>query len=219
MISKKEKRFAPIVTTIVPTILKIWTGKVTGLDNLPKDSPFLIAPNHSSYMEHLLIGSLVVPYINRKLYFIAKKEHFQGLYQKSWHSIWSKYITYIPIDRDKGEEALKSALSYLKQKAVIVVYPEGTRTLTGKLQKGKTGVARLALWAKVPVVPLGIIGTFEILPKGKTIPKLKKAELNFGKPMSFDKYYEKPITKKLLRQVTEEIMKKIAALSRQKYDF
>ncbi len=219
MYTKKIKKFAPIATRLIPAISGIWIGKVTGLENLPKNKAFIIAPNHSSYIEHFLIGSIVVPYINRNLFFIAKKEHFEGLSQKYWHRLWSKYITYIPIDRDKGEEALKLARSYLKRRAVIVVYPEGTRTLTGKLQKGKTGVARLALWAKVPVVPLGITGTFKILPKGKKLPRLKKANLNFGKPMAFDKYYNKQITKQMLRRVTNQVMKEIARLSEQKYEF
>ncbi len=219
MLAKKTKKFAPVVEQIIAPIFRLWIREVNGIENLPKDGAFLIAPNHSSYIEHFLIGSQVVPYINKKLHFIAKKEHFESISQKTWHSVWSKYITYIKIDRSKGEEALKEALAYLKKGEVIVVYPEGTRTLTGKIQKGKTGVARLALWAKVPVVPLGIKGTFEILPKGKVIPRLKKATLKFGRPIYFKKYYSKPMTKQLLRQITDEIMKEIAKLAGQKYEF
>ena len=217
---KDSSKFAPIARHIVPPIIKLWINKVAGLENLPKAKPFIIAPNHSSYMEHLMISCIAIPYINKKLYFIAKKEHFEGISQKSWHRIWIRYVGYIPIDRSKGgEKALKTAVSYLKKGEVIVVYPEGTRTLTGKIQKGKTGVARLALWAKVPVVPLGIRGTFEILPKGNIVPKLKKAAFKFGKPMHFDKYYNKPITKNMLRAITNSIMKEIAKLSGQKYNF
>ena len=90
-----------------------------------------------------------------------------------------------------GKEALKWAVKALKQGKIIAIHPEGTRSLTGKLQKGKTGVVRLALAAKVPVIPIGLIGTFEILPKGKYIPKLKRATMNIGKPMYFGKYYDK----------------------------
>src|SRR3989338_2129852 len=204
---------------LVP-IFKIWIGDVEGLENIPIDSPFILAPNHSSYMEHMLISSIIVPKLGKKLYFIAKKEHFDEISQKLWHKIWTRYVGYIPIDRSKGgEKALKKAVSYLKKGEVIVVYPEGTRTLTGKIQKGKTGVARLALWAKVPVVPLGITGTFKILPKGKMIPKLGKATFKFGKPMYFSKYYNKPVTKNMLRVITNSIMTEIAKLSGQKYNF
>ncbi|MEK6868695.1 MAG: lysophospholipid acyltransferase family protein [Nanoarchaeota archaeon] len=204
---------------LVP-IFKLWIGDVKGLENIPIGRPFILAPNHASYMEHMLISSIIVPKLGKKLYFIAKKEHFEGISQKSWHRVWTRYVGYIPIDRSKGgEKALKKAVSYLERGEVIVVYPEGTRTLTGKIQEGKTGVARLALWAKVPVVPLGIRGTFEILPKGKIIPKLRKAAFKFGKPMYFGKYYNKPVTKSMLRAITNSIMKEIAKLSGQKYNF
>ena len=216
----KIKSFPPpIGKYLVPPIVKLWIKSISGLENIPKDKAFIIAPNHSSYIEHFFIGSIIVSYLNKKLHFIAKKEHFESLHQNFWHRLWGRYITYIPIDRSKGEEALKDALSYLNKDAIVVVYPEGTRSLNGKIQKGKTGVARLALWARVPVVPVGIIGTYEILPKGGKIPKLKKAALNFGKPIYFNKYYNKKITKKMLRQITDSIMKEIARLSNQKYNF
>ena len=73
--------------------------------------------------------------------------------------------------------------------------------------------------SKSPVIPIGLIGTFQILPKGNYVPKFKRATINIGKPMYFDKYYKRPITKRLLREVTTEIMKEIARLSSQKYEF
>ena len=216
----KIKSFPPpIGKYLVPPIIKLWIKNVSGLENIPREGAFILAPNHCSYMEHFMISSILVPYLNKKLHFIAKKEHFESITQSTWHSLWKRYITYIPIDREKGERAIKAAVSYLKRGAIIVIYPEGTRSLTGKIQKGKTGVARLALWAGVPVVPVGIKGTFEILPKGKNIPRLKKAALNFGKPMYFDSYYNKPISKKILKEITTKIMEEMAALSGQKYNY
>lgn len=203
----------------VRPIINVWIGKVSGLENIPKNKAFILAPNHCSYIEHFIIGAVLVPYLSKKLHFIAKQEHFITITQSNWHRLWGKYATPIPIDRSKGKEALRSALLYLKKSAVIIIYPEGTRSLTGKIQKGKTGIARLALWANVPIIPLGIKGTFEILPKGETIPRFKKATLNFGKPIYFDKYYSRRITKKLLRTITDNIMKEIARLSGQKYNF
>ena len=216
---KKTLTITPIVKNFMFVVNHLWVDKVTGLENLPRDKAFIIAPNHSSYIEHVIIGCIVIPYRLKRLYFLAKKEHFESISQNSWHHLWDNYVTYIPIDRNQGKKALEKTLACLKKGVAIVIYPEGTRTLTGKIQKGKTGVARLALGAKVPVVPLGIIGTFKILPKGKRIPTLKKARLHFGNPMYFDKYYNKKITKKLLRKVTNEIMRKIAKLSNQKYNF
>ena len=199
--------------------LNMWIGKVTGLKNIPKDRAFIIAPNHNSYIDHFLIGAILVPLLNKKMCIIAKKEHFSTMMERIWYKCWNKYVSAIPIDRSKGQDALKAAASYLKNGEMLVLYPEGTRSLTGKIQRGKTGVARLALWTRVPVIPLGIIGTFEILPKGKKIPKFRRATMNIGKPIYFQKYYYKNISKRMLREITNEIMKEIAKLSNQKYNF
>jgi len=205
----------PIIRYIIPQIIKLWMKNITGVENLPKDKAFLLASNHSSYIEHIMIQSTILTHLNKKFHFLAKQEHFENYFERLWHY----YAGAIAIDRSKGEKSLKAAVYYLKKREIIGIYPEGTRSLTGKIQKGKTGVARLALWAKVPVIPLGIIGTFEILPKGKIIPNMKRATLNFGKPMYFNKYYNKPITKQILRTITDSIMKEIARLSNQKYSF
>ena len=216
---KEQVKIGLLTKYLAGPILKTWIGNINGLDNIPKGKPFVLAPNHSSYIEHFLIGAIFTLCLKRKIYYIAKKEHFQGKWQKFWHSLWENYVSTIPIDRNKGQGALNKASLYLKKGKIIVIYPEGTRTLTGNLQRAKTGVARLALRAKVPVVPLGIIGTFEILPKGSFIPRLKKADFNFGKPMNFDDYNNKNINKKILDEITLKIMKEIAKLSKQKYNF
>jgi len=206
----------PIGKRIIPPIIKIWVKEVNGLENVPKRGHFIIAANHESYMDHLIIMSALVPYLNKKIHHLAKKEHFSNPAKAMWH----RWAGAIPIDRQAGgKEALMWAVKALKKDKIIAMHPEGTRTLTGKLQRGKTGVARLALAAKVPVLPIGLVGTFEILPKGKYIPKLKKATINIGKPMYFDKYYSKRITKKMLREITTSIMKEIAKLCNQEYTF
>lgn len=213
----KPQEFAPIIRKIIPPFFFLWVRKINGLHHLPKKGPFIIASNHASYIEHGMIGSIILLNCNAGTHFIAKKEHFEAVSQKTWHSLWKKYITYIPIDRAKGEDALKKAVNHLKKGAILVIYPEGTRTLTGKLQKGKTGVARLALWTKVPVVPVGFTNTFNILPKGKNIPSLQRTNINIGKPLTFESYRKKQFSKKVLREVTDTIMKEIAKLSHQKY--
>ncbi|MBS3131002.1 1-acyl-sn-glycerol-3-phosphate acyltransferase [Candidatus Woesearchaeota archaeon] len=206
----------PIARHIVFRIAKLWIREVHGIENVPNNGPFIIAANHSSYFDHFCLGHVVIYKKNRYLHFLAKKEHFDTAFQRLWH----RYSRAIPVDRESGgEDALKQAISRLKGNAVIGIYPEGTRSLTGKIQKAKTGVARLALGAKVPVVPVGLIGTFNILPKGRNIPKMKRAIVNIGRPISFDKYYGRKTTKRLLREVTKCIMKEIAKLCGQKYRF
>ena len=206
----------PIAKKIFPPIISMWIKEVNGLENVPKKGPFIIAANHASYMDHLIISSIFVPYLDKKVFHLSKKEYFEHAFSRIWHRHWGA----IPIDRQKGgKKALKWAVKALKQHKVIVIHPEGTRTLTGKLLMAKTGVARLALSSKSPVIPVGLIGTFEMLPKGKYIPKFKRAVMNIGKPMHFEKYYNKKINKRMLREATTIIMKEIARLSHQKYNF
>lgn len=206
----------PIAKKILPPIVRLWIKKVEGLENIPKRGPFIVAANHASYIDHLIIMCLLVPYLDRRIHFLSKKEHFNNPIKKVWH-MWAGAV---PLDRDEGgKEAMEWAVNALKAGKIIAIHPEGTRTLTGELQRGKTGVARLALLAKVPLVPVGLIGTFEILPKGRYIPRLKQAVVNIGSPIVFDCYYGKKMTKKLLREVTSGIMKEIAILARQRYDF
>jgi len=201
---------------LIPTITNLWVKEINGLENVPKKGAFIVAANHASYMDHLIIMCTLVPYLNKKIHHLAKKEHFDNIFKKTWHT----YAGAIPLDRQAGgKEALNWAVKALKRGKIIALHPEGTRSLTGKLQRAKTGVARLTLAAKVPVLPIGLIGAFEILPKGKYIPKLKRAVMNIGKPIYFNKYYNKKITKKLLRKVTNDIMKEIAKLCNQEYNF
>lgn len=201
----------PIARIVNKFFVKRFIKQINGIKNIPNDKNFIIAANHASYLDHLIIACTFIPYLNKMVHFLAKKEHFESFHQKLWH----KYFQAIPIDRKNAEEAINTAVRYLKNNKIIVIYPEGTRTLDGKIQRGKTGVARLILLAKVSVMPVGLIGTFDILPKGKYFPRFKKATMNIGELMSFERYYNKKITKKLLRQITNEIMAKIAKLSNQ----
>lgn len=201
--------------TVVP-LIKLWIRKKEGMENIPKEGAFIIAANHSSYMDHLVVGSTMIPYLDKKVHYLAKKEHFENFIERKCYN----YFGAIPVDRQSGgKSALRSAIKELRQGEIIAMYPEGTRSLTGKIQKAKTGIARLVLAAKVPVLPIGLIGAFEILPKGRHMPKAKRADINIGKPIYFGKYYKKQVTKKLLREITTIIMKEIAKLSRQKYNF
>lgn len=201
---------------LICPIFEIYIKKVKGLENTPKDRNFIVVANHESYIDHPFIICTLVKYLNKKIHFLSKKEHFSNPIKAAWH----RYAGAIPLDRQAGgKKALRWAIKALKQGKIIAIHPEGTRTLTGKLQRGRTGIARLVLAAHVPVLPMGIIDTFEILPKGKYIPKFKKGTLNIGKLMYFNKYYNKKINKKLLREITDKVMKEIARLSKQKYEF
>lgn len=201
--------------TIIP-LIKLYVSKVNGLENLPKNNAFIAAANHASYMDHLIIASFLITHLDKKIHFLAKKEHFDNIFKKAWHT----YAGAIPLDREKGgKKALIWAVNALKKGKIIAIHPEGTRSLTGQLQHAKTGVARLALMTKVPVIPIGLIGTFEMLPKGKYMPRFRRAMMSIGKPMYFPEYHNKKINKRILRDVTTRIMKEIARLCNQKYTY
>jgi len=197
-------------------LLSPFIGEFNVGENLPKKGVVFCA-NHASYLDHFLIGGYVARLVDSEVHYLAKKEHFDGFFSRKWH----EGLKAIPINRRAGgKEAFESALKALEEGRCIMMYPEGTRTLTGKINKGKLGAARLILSARVPAVPVGLTNTFDILPKGKTIPRLgKKASIRIGDPMYFHEYYGKEDDKKVLRLVTTMIMKEIAKLSDQSYDF
>jgi 1-acyl-sn-glycerol-3-phosphate acyltransferase len=127
----------------------------------------------------------------------------------------------IPVDRSGGaasERALNTGLRVLAQGNLLGIYPEGTRTPDGRLYRGKTGVARLALEARVPVIPCAMIGGFEFQPPGKITPRLRiRPGVRFGKPLDFSRYYGLEKDRVVLRALTDEIMYEIMKLSGQEY--
>jgi 1-acyl-sn-glycerol-3-phosphate acyltransferase len=203
-----------ILKHTIGKIGRLYVRKISGEENVPKNGPYIVCANHASYMDHIILGYYFLRKMKKPLRYLAKKEHFIGL-QKYWH----RYVNAIPIDRQAGgKEALAQAVKELEKGELIGIYPEGTRTLTGKLNRGKTGAIRLALTAKVPIVPVGLTNTFKILPKGNTIPRFERTDVNIGKTIYYDEYYGKQNNKKVLRMLTDDLMKKIAKLNRQKYE-
>lgn len=191
-------------------------GKVTGIENIPKDKSFILVANHDSYMDHILLGVIFFNHLGRNLHFLAKKELFDTGLKRIFH----EWLDAIPVDRQAGgKDALKLAIKSLKEGGLIVIHPEGTRSMDGKLQRAKTGFVRLALAAQVPVLPVGLVGTFEILPKWKKIPKFRKATINIGKLMHFDEYYGKENDPSVLRLLTTKAMKEIGKLTGEGYNF
>ena len=189
-----------------------------GKKNVPRRGPVILVSNHLSFADHFF-GPMPLP---RKVIFLAKAEYFtgkgvKGLLSKAFFS----GVGQIPIDRtggDASERALRSGLRVLAEGNVLGIYPEGTRSPDGRLYKGNTGVARLALESRASVVPCAMIDTFEFLPPGSLHPSLKiRPGVIFGKPMEFARYYGKESDRAALRAVTDEIMAEIAKLSGQEY--
>jgi 1-acyl-sn-glycerol-3-phosphate acyltransferase len=189
-----------------------------GRRNMPRRGPVILASNHLSFADHFF-GPLPLP---RKVVFLAKSEYFTGRGLKGLVSrAFFSGVGQIPIDRSGGEaseRALQSGLRVLSEGKVLGIYPEGTRSPDGRLYKGRTGVARLALESRAPVVPCAMIDTFEFLPPGTFRPKLTlRPGVIFGKPLEFSRYYGRETDREALRAVTDEIMRSIRELSGQEY--
>jgi 1-acyl-sn-glycerol-3-phosphate acyltransferase len=189
-----------------------------GRRNMPRRGPVILASNHLSFADHFF-GPFPLP---RKVVFLAKSEYFtgrgiKGLASKAFFS----GVGQIPIDRGGGaasERALRSGLRVLSEGKVLGIYPEGTRSPDGRLYRGRTGVARLALESRAPVVPCAMINTFEFLPSGsfRPDPRIRPGVI-FGEPLDFARYYGRETDREALRAVTDEIMRAIRALSGQEY--
>lgn len=186
--------------------------KVTGLRQVPTIGPVIIASNHLSFSDSIFMP-LVVP---RKVTFLAKSEYFtspgvKGLLKK----ITFIALGQVPVDRAGGrrsEAALLTGLDLLKDGACIGIYPEGTRSPDGRLYKGRTGIARMAIESGAPVVPVAMFNTAEIQPTGKVVPKVQRVEMVFGEPMYFD---GDSSNVQVLREATDRIMAAIQQLSGQ----
>ena len=204
--------------TLGLTLKIVFRPRAWGVKNVPRRGPAILASNHLSFSDHFF-GPLPVP---RKVIFLAKSEYFtgrglKGLMSKAFFS----GVGQIPVDRSGGaasERALNTGLRVLAQGNLLGIYPEGTRTPDGRLYRGKTGVARLALEAKVPVIPCAMIGGFEFQPPGKITPRLRiRPGVRFGKPLDFSRYYGLEKDRVVLRAMTDEIMYEIMKLSGQEY--
>src|SRR5579875_3583923 len=213
------KVFYWVVKAILgPLLHLVFRPWAEGTENVPRAGPAIIASNHLSFSDHFF-GPLPLP---RKVVFLAKSEYFTGRGLKGLFSkAFFRGVGQIPVDRSGGEaseRALATGLRVLAAGNLLGIYPEGTRTPDGRLFRGKTGVARLALEARVPVVPCAMVGGFEFQPPGRIAPRLRiRPGVRFGEPLDFSRYYGMENDKLVLRAVTDEIMYEIMRLSGQEY--
>jgi 1-acyl-sn-glycerol-3-phosphate acyltransferase len=206
-----------VFKAILKPLLRVLYGiKVEGLANVPRRGPAIIAANHLSFLDSFFIPLVIN---RRKVTYLAKSDYF-----KSWKTAWFfKMAGQIPMDRSGGErseQALHTALSVLREGKLLGIYPEGTRSPTGKLHRGRTGVARLALAAQVPIIPCGLVGTEDVMPKDAKFPRIfgrPKVLVRMGKPLDLSRYSSKERDRFVLRSITDELMYEIMLLSGQEY--
>ena len=181
---------------------------------MPSNGPVIIASNHLSFSDSIFMPLVV----SRKVTFLAKSEYFTSPGLKGF----IKKLTFlalgqVPIDRSGGnrsEAALLTGLRLLKENHCLGIYPEGTRSPDGRLYKGRTGIARMAIESGAPVVPVAMYNTADIQPTGQIVPKVRRVEMVFGEPI----YFTGDSTDlDVLRDATNKLMEKIAELSGQEY--
>ncbi|MGC7100465.1 lysophospholipid acyltransferase family protein [Amycolatopsis lurida] len=200
-----------------PLLRLLWPTKVSGAENIPASGGAILAGNHLAVAD-----SFFMPlYVRRKVTFPAKSEYFtekgiKGRFKKWFFS----GLGQIPIDRSGGsaaQAALDTAIRVLREGHLLGIYPEGTRSPDGRLYKGKTGVARIALQAGVPVVPVVTIGTDKVNPIGSKMWWPRRLEVRFGKPLDFSRYEGLAGDRFIERSITDEIMYALMELSGQEY--
>ncbi|MDA0565598.1 1-acyl-sn-glycerol-3-phosphate acyltransferase [Streptomonospora sp. S1-112] len=193
----------------------LYRPTIEGLANIPADGPVILAANHLSFCDSVVIP-LAVP---RRVRFLAKAEYFTGTGVKGRMSRAAfTALGAVPVRRGTGREAvdaLELGLRCLKDGGVFSIYPEGTRSPDGRLYRGRTGVAHLALTSGAPVVPVGLIGTERIQPIGARLPRISPITVRFGAPLDFSTGYDHLKTGRARRQVTDEIMAAIQRLTGQ----
>lgn len=203
-----------ILSPILRLIFRPW---VEGQDHVPLEGPAILASNHLSFSDSIFLP-LVVP---RKITFLAKSDYFTGRGIKGRSkALFFKGVGQVPVDRSGGqasEAAITTGLRVLATGDLLGIYPEGTRSPDGRLYRGRTGIARLALESGVPVIPVAMIDTEKIQPPGRVRPKIMRVGVRFGEPMTFAQYAGQSDDRFVLRTITDQIMRELVALSGQEY--
>ncbi|WP_457971875.1 lysophospholipid acyltransferase family protein [Arthrobacter sp. D1-17] len=199
---------------VLRTLFRPW---VKGLDNVPAEGPAIIASNHLSFSDSIFMPLMV----SRPVIFLAKSEYFTGTGLKGkLTAMFFRLTNQLPMDRSGGAASaasLEAGMHVLNHGGLLGIYPEGTRSPDGRLYRGKVGVARLALQAGVPVIPVAMIGTDKVQPIGKRLPNIRRIGMIFGEPLDFSRYQGMADDRLIQRSVTDEIMYELMRLSGQEY--
>ena len=195
---------------VIPASRLLFVRHVSGVENLPACGPYIIAANHSSYIDHFLLVSTVLKHRGKTLNFLTRKEAFEGYWSKLWHVANGC----VQVDRASPEIAsFRAMVGLLKRGSIVVIYPEGTRSVDGTPLPPKPGVIKLGLHTGVPVIPVGIHGAHKILPKGRIVPRPARATLAIGAPLYFGERIADPKSKEAVERELHHIMGEINRLA------
>lgn len=200
-----------------PWLKVLFRPWLEGTDRIPADGPLIMASNHLSFSDSFFLPLMV----RRPMTFLAKSDYFTGKGVKGFLSkTFFSGVGQLPVDRSGGrasEAAILTALDVLNEGNILGIYPEGTRSPNGILYRGKTGLARMSLEAKAPIMPVAMINTYEIQPPGVIKPRLMRVGIRFGQPLDFSRYEGLENDRFVLRSVTDEVMYELMSLSGQEY--
>ena len=214
MANEDVGKLYPIAKKILtPTFRAAWKFQIEGLDHVPAQGGAILCPNHTSVLDSFFVPAL----LPRRVSYVGKAE-----YMDDWKTrALFPALGMIPIDREGGdaaERALATAQRCLERGELFGIYPEGTRSRDGRLYRGHTGPARLALRTGAPIVPIGISGAREVMPPDAKFPKLRlPVSIRFGRPISVERYRDRAGDRLVLRQIIDEVMYEIRELSGQEY--
>ncbi len=204
-----------VVGPIVRAVFRPW---VVGSEHIPAHGAAILASNHLSVSDSIFLPLM----IDRPVSFLAKSDYFTGRGLKGWATRnFMKLTGQIPIDRSGGkasEASLNTGLMVLGRGDLLGIYPEGTRSPDGKLYRGRTGLARMAVEAGVPVVPLVMVDTEKVMPIGRTLPRVGRVGIVIGEPLDFSRFAGMEGDRFVLRSITDEIMVALQGLGEQEYD-
>ena len=203
---------------IGPLLKAIFRPWIVGRRNVPPEGAAILASNHLSFIDSVFLPLM----IDRPMSFLAKSDYFTGKGLKGWATrMFMKGTGQIPIDRTGGkasEASLNTGLQVLGHGDLLGIYPEGTRSPDGRLYRGRTGLARMALEAHVPVIPVVMVDTDTVMPIGRRIPRVGRVGMVIGEPLDFSRFAGMEGDRYILRSVTDEIMVALQRLGEQTYD-
>ena len=203
---------------IGPLLKAIFRPWIVGRRNIPVEGGAILASNHLSFADSVFLPLM----IDRQMSFLAKSDYFTGRGIRGWATrVFFKATGQIPIDRSGGkasEASLNTGLAVLANDDLLGIYPEGTRSPDGRLYRGRTGIARMALEARVPVIPVVMVDTDTIMPIGKRMPRIGRVGVVIGEPLDFSRFAGLEGDRYVLRSVTDEIMVALQRLGEQRYD-
>ena len=203
-----------VLRPVLNVLFRPW---VEGAENIPRHGPLIIAGNHLSFSDHFFPPLLV----DRKVTYLAKSDFFTETGPKGrLKRLFFESVGMVPINRagaSAAHAALERGKQVLREGGILGIYPEGTRSPDGRLYRGKTGVARLALATGAQVLPVAMIGTFDVQPEGQRLPRARQVGMRIGKPMDFSRYEGLDDERLILRGITDEIMYELMHLSGLEY--